>query len=112
MHNFGRKLCPEGVTRPRREPIRKKRPTTLAKTQPLNLFVNRFKLAKIAAHTRVRIKRLVITPLGGVIPPLRGGKGAGKPKADHATTKEISCLSLCRIRMGLLAPSDRDRRSR
>ena len=82
------KLDPEGVTRPRREPIRKKKAHNFGhKTQPLNLFGNWFKLAKMAAHTRVRIKRLVITPLRGVIPPLRGGKGAGKPKADRATTK-------------------------
>ena len=26
-------------------------------------------------------------PLRGVIPPHRGGKGAGKPKGDRATTK-------------------------
>ena len=42
----------------------------------------------------MRIKRLVITPLRGVIPPPFGGgnKGAGKPKADRATTKKkISC---------------------
>ena len=44
-------------------------------------------MAKIV-RTRVRIKRLVITPLRGVIPPHRGGKGAGKPKADRATTKK------------------------
>ena len=46
--------------------------TILAKTQPHKLFENWFKLAKIAAHTRVRIKRLVITPLRGVIPPPSG----------------------------------------
>ena len=28
------------------------------------------------------------TPQRGVVPPLRGGKGAGKPKADRATTKK------------------------
>ena len=34
-----------------------------------------------------------ITPLRGVIPPLRGGnKGAGKPKADRATTKKENKL--------------------
>ena len=35
-----------------------------------------------------RIKCLVITPLRGVIPPLRGGKGAGKTKDDRAILKE------------------------
>ena len=45
-------------------------------------------MAKIVAHTRLRIKRLVITPRRGVIPPRRGGKRAGKPKADRATTKK------------------------
>ena len=64
------------------------------------------------SHACARIKRLVITPRRGVIPPRRGGKGAGKPKADRAIRKEKAALSLCRIRMGLLAPSDRDRRSR
>ena len=44
-------------------------------------------MAKIV-RTRVRIKRLVITPRRGVIPPLRGGKGAGKPKDDRATAKK------------------------
>ena len=65
----------------------KEKATILAKTHPQILTEKWFKLAKIAAHTRVRIKRLVITPLRGVIPPLRGGKGAGKPKAERATTK-------------------------
>ena len=37
-------------------------------------------------RTRVRIKRNVPTPKG-LVPPLRGGKGAGKPKAERATTK-------------------------
>ena len=69
--------------------------TILAKTQPHKMTWKWFKQAKIAAHTRVRIKRLVITPLRGVIPPPEGGgKGAGKPKADRATTKKkISCRS-------------------
>ena len=39
-------------------------------------------------YTRVHVKRLVITPRRGVIPPLRGGKGAGKPKDDRATAKK------------------------
>ena len=41
-----------------------------------------------SSHACARIKRLVITPRRGVIPPPEGGgKGAGKPKADRATTK-------------------------
>ena len=66
-----------------------------------------FKMAKIVRtrvgtllrtrYTRVRIKRSVYQPPTGVgIPdpigvryhPLRGGKGAGKPKADRADTKK------------------------
>ena len=38
-------------------------------------------------HTRMRIKRLVITPLKGCDTTLQGGKGAGKPKDDRATTE-------------------------
>ena len=53
----------------------------MAKTQPHKLFENWLKLAKIAAHTRVRIKRLVITPRRGVIPPPSG--------VDYE--KKISC---------------------
>ena len=65
------------------------------------------------SHACARIKRLIITPRRGVIPPLRGGKGAGKPKADRAIRKENKLpLRYAIIRMGLLAPSDRDRRSR
>ena len=70
-HNFGHKIVPEGLKRPRREPVERKC-NFGHKTQPLNLFGNWFKQAKIAAHTRVRIKRLVITPLRGVIPPPSG----------------------------------------
>ena len=43
-------------------------------------------MAKIV-RTRVRIKRNVIPdPTGSGTTP-KGGKGAGKPKADRATTK-------------------------
>ena len=39
------------------------------------------------AHACTRIKRNVPTPKG-LVPPRRGGKGAGKPKAERATTKK------------------------
>ena len=37
-------------------------------------------------HTYTHIKRNVPTPKG-LVPPRRGGKGAGKPKDDRATAK-------------------------
>ena len=80
-HNFVHKIVPEGLKRP--EGAGRNKCNFGHKTQPLNLLGNGFKLAKIgSSHACARIKRLVIT-----ITPRRGGKGAGKPKADRATTK-------------------------
>ena len=65
---------------------KKKSRTILAKNAPAQNDLIGIKTGQnCSSHACARIKRLVITPPRGVIPPLRGGKGAGKPKADRAT---------------------------
>ena len=53
------------------------------------LAVKMAKIVRIRTRTRIRtrIKRNVPTPKG-LVPPRRGGKGAGKPKDDRATAKK------------------------
>ena len=74
MHNFDHKIGP------RKEPIRNKGPQFWPK--PNRSFSPKRHCfgPKLAAHTRVRIKRLGIHPFGVV--------GAGKPKGDRAIVKE------------------------
>ena len=53
-------------------------------------------MAKIV-RVRVRVCTLNVAlpdPLRGPVPPLRGGKGAGKPKADRANTKRKRNVTL------------------
>ena len=87
-------ITPQGCdTGPLRGPVKEKKVTIWAKctrTKCLNL---QSKWPKLHVHVHVhvhvtcaRIKRNVPTP-SGLVPPRRGGKGAGKPKADRATTK-------------------------
>ena len=57
------KLAPEGVTRPRREPIRKKKPTIFDQNPTAHFHLKRIVFGpNCSSHACARIKRLVITP--------------------------------------------------
>ena len=97
MHNFGHKIGPEGSRFERKSP--QFWPKAKRSFSPKRHCFG----PKLAAHTRVRIKRLGIHPFGVVREPV-------SRRLTVRLRKEISCLSLCRIRMGLRAPSDKKKK--